>query len=290
MAFKARDQSGSAHHAFQVKRNQGPFFCQVCQGAMSFVDPKVRLRPHFRHRVESNCAWEPETPDHESAKLAVCEAINRLGKGAADVEVPVGPLIADVLWTDGQHRVAFEIQRANYSWAKFTEKFLAYHQQGVAVVYLLIGPDFYQGKVKGGVRLKDVEQRLFLGKAEERAHPQWHNRGNSQTTSFMQLQRIYPEKIGRVVGGYLRRRGADSDVLLVREPIFYRGMTKAGFQSANHALETGTALSTLPEYLQAVHERFLMQPNSVFWNGLWFSRLEEAIWASFFSALGLKYT
>ena len=253
---------------------------------MAFVNPNVRACPHFRHRVESNCAWEPETPDHENAKLAVCDAINSLGMGSADVEVPVGKWIADVLWSDGKHRVAFEIQRANYTWAKFNEKFLGYAEQDVAVVYLFIGAQFYRRTESEDFRLKDIEHRLFLGQPERRDAPVWHGR----RASVMEIYRLRRERLGAVIGGYLRRQQKGSGALLVREPIFYPSATKAGRPSIALAWEAGKAVTPLQEYLHAVHQTFLVQPGTIFWCGIWFSRLADAVWGHFFSALGMTYT
>ncbi len=251
---------------------------------MAFVDPKIRMRPHFRHRVESNCAWEPETPDHENAKLAVCDAINSLGLGTAEVEAPVGKWIADVLWTHDGRRVAFEVQRANYAWAKFNEKLVGYREENVAVVYLFIGPQFYR-EDNGDYRLKDIEVRLLSGREERRKKPRWH--GNR--TSFMEIHRVHPEYLGSVAGAYLRRKQLGAAALVVREPIFYPVQTKAGRPSFTRVMEAGRAVTALPEYLRAVHQTFLARPGMTFWSGVWYSRLEEAMWAHFFSALGLDY-
>lgn len=251
---------------------------------MTFVNPKIRMRPHFRHQVESNCAWEPETPDHENAKLAVCDAINGLGLGTAEVEAPVGKWTADVLWTDREHRVAFEVQRANYSWAKFDEKLAGYRDQNVAVVYLFIGPQFFREN-DGDYRLKDIELRLLSGRAERRSKPAWHGRH----ASALEVYRVYPESLGMVAGAYLRRKQQAAERLLVREPVFYPVHTKAGPPSLTRVMEAGRAVTDLHDYLRAVHQTFLARPGTVFWDGIWYSRLVEAVWAYFFSALGLTF-
>ena len=283
MSFKARDSSGQARHAFTVARAQGPFSCQVCGGEMAFVDSNIRAK-HFRHRVESNCAWEPETPEHESAKLAVCDAINALGLGTAEVEVPVGQWIADVLWTHGSHRVAFEVQRTNYAWAKFNEKLEGYRELGVAVVYLFIGPQFFR-KDDEDYRLKDIELRLLSGREERRNKPYWH--GNR--ASLMEIHRVRPENLGAVAGAYLRRKRRETDELLVREPVFYPVQTKAGRPSLTRVMEAGKAVTALPVYLRAVHDAFLARTGMIFLDGVWYSRLAEALWGHFFSALGMSY-
>lgn len=240
MAFKARDSKGGSHHAFSVTREQGPFFCQVCQGAMTLVAPKIRTRPHFRHQVESNCAWEPETPDHENAKLAVCDAINTLGLGQAEVEMPVGKWIADVLWTYRGHRVAFEIQRANYPWAKFNEKLNGYRAESVAVVYLFIGPQFFREN-DGEYRLKDIELRLLSGSEEPRSSPHW----NGNTTGLMETRRVYAEYLGLVASAYLRRKPLSRDALMVREPVFYSMHSDGQFRNLDgEKVETITQIAT----------------------------------------------
>lgn len=216
MAFKAKNQNGETCQSFTTQREKGPFFCQTCRGAMSLVIPKIRTRPHFRHHVESDCAWEPETPEHEAAKIAVCDAINQLGLGIADVEAPVGKWIADVLWTHRGQRIAFEIQRANYPWEKFEEKLKGYAAENVAAVYLLIGPHFFAAADNGRVRLKDIERRLFLGYPERR-----HYRPPLRSIGTTHCLRVYREPLGRVIGAYLRRRAKAPDDILVREPLFY---------------------------------------------------------------------
>jgi hypothetical protein len=270
---------------FTARRDQGPFFCQSCRDAMSLVLPQIRARPHFRHHVESNCAWEPETPDHEAAKLAVCDAINQLGLGTADVESPVGKWVADVLWTHHGQRIAFEIQRANYTWEKFDEKFTGYAAEGVAVVYLLIGPHFFASADRGRFRLKDVERRLFLGLPEKRTY-----RPPVQRIGTAHFLRVYREPLGRVVGAYLRKRANAPQEILVREPLFYPVSRRGGGWNDTLADEAAAAVHPLADFLRLLHATFLRHPDMSYWNGQWFRRREEAVWAYFFDALGLKYT
>ncbi len=252
---------------------------------MSLVLPQIRARPHFRHHVESNCAWEPETPDHEAAKLAVCDAINQLGLGSADVESPVGKWIADVLWTHNGQRIAFEIQRANYTWEKFDEKFSGYTTEGVAVVYLLIGPHFFASADRGKYRLKDVERRLFLGWPEKRSyHPPVRRMGTAH------VLRVYREPLGRVIGAYLRKRANAPQEILVREPLFYPVSRRGGGWNDTIVDEAASAVHPLAVFLQQLHATFLRHPDMFYWNGQWFRRREEAVWAYFFEALGLKYS
>jgi hypothetical protein len=285
MGFKARDRNGRNCEAFSTRKEEKPFFCQTCRGEMSLVIPSIRSRPHFRHQVESNCAWEPETPDHEAAKVAVYDAINGLGHGIAELEAPVGKWIADVLWTHHGQRIAFEIQRANYTWEKFDEKFAGYRHEGVAVVYLLIGPSFFQAGPDARFRLKDLERRLFMGEVEERrfAYP-------GGQSAMADKVRVYPEPIGRVVGGYLRKRVSQPEELLVREPVFHPWPQARGRWSETFSEESGAALNTLPAFLHLLHRAFLERPGTVQWNGNWFGRLEEAVWAYFLTTLGLQYS
>ena len=284
MPFKAKDSEGISRHAFQARRTQGPFTCQVCNGEMALVSPQVRSRPHFRHRIESNCAWERETPDHESAKWAVCEEINRLGCGSADIEVPMGDFIADVGWSDGDHKVAFEIQRANYSWEKFNEKLLGYAKKGIGVVYLFIGDQFYK-KTDGCIRLKDIEHRLLAGGAKERFSPRWEN----QRASSMEYHRVIPRYSGRTLAAYLRRSATDEGKLLVREPIFTPYITNANWPAVSMVREAGYSLGSLKDYLQQVHNTFLSQPGRFYLNGVWFGDRLEATWGYFFWAVGLDF-
>lgn len=285
MAFKAKDSGGVPRHAFQAHRAHGPFKCQVCAGEMSLVTPNVRSRPHFRHKIESNCAWEPETQDHEAAKWAVCEEINRLGLGRADIEVPLGEFIADVSWSDGNHHVAFEIQRANYTWDKFNQKLLGYADRGIGVVYLFIGDQFYR-KSEGCIRLKDIEHRLLAGGVKERFSPRWED----HKASPMEYHRVIPRHSGRTLAGYLRRSSTDEATLLVREPIFTPYITSANWPAVSMVIEAGYSLGGLNNYLREVHNTFLAQPGRFYFNRIWFRDSLEATWAYFFWAVGLNFT
>ncbi len=251
---------------------------------MSLVLPQIRTRPHFRHHVESNCAWEPETEEHEAAKLAVCDAINGLGLGEADVEVPVGKWIADALWSHDGRRVAFEIQRANYTWEKFGEKLAGYAKEDVAVIYLLIGPHFRAADDRGRFRLKEIERRLFLGIPERRSY-----RPAVQRYGPAHDLRVYREPLGRVLGAYLRKRAKDPQELLVREPLFYPVSRHGGGWSATLADEAAAAINPLADFLRLIHAAFLQHPQMAYWSSRWFRRREEAVWAYFFDAVGLSY-
>lgn len=268
-----------------AERTQGPFTCQVCGGEMALVTPQIRSRPHFRHRAESNCAWEPETPDHENAKLAVCDEINRLGIGHADIEVPIGGFVADVLWNAEGQYVAFEIQRANYSWAKFDEKLAGYAEQGIGVVYLFIGEQFYKKTDDGCIRLKDIEHRLMAGKSVKRFAPRWEN----NQASAMEYHRVIPRFSGRAVAAYLRRSASDIASLLVREPVFSPYITNAGREASSMVIETGHSVGGLNEYLTEIYRAFLAQAEKFYWNGSWFTHRIEAVWACFFRSVGLDF-
>lgn len=285
MSFKARDRDGTLRLAFEASREQRPFSCQVCAGSMSLVQPQLRSRPHFRHHVESNCAWEPETLEHEAAKFAVRAAIGELGLGSADIEARVGKWIADVLWSCGGQRIAFEIQRANYTWAKFEEKLAGYEAEGIIVVYLLIGPLFRVSDKEGNFRLKDIERRLFFGPVESRTY-----QPNGLRVSVTDRVRVHREPIGRVVGAYLRRSANDESEIIVREPLFYPVAKGRDGWSESSLDEVGAAVHRLKGFLEALHASFIARPGWTLLNGIHFQRLEDALWGYFLQALGMTFT
>lgn len=285
MPFKAQLPSGEVRHIRECVRADGPFVCRNGCGPMSFVQGAVRRTAHFRHHVTCQCSWEPETADHESAKEAVCAAINRLGLGMADVEVPVGKFTADVLWTSQGQRIAFEVQRANYPWAKFREKIEGYAAEGVATVYLFIGPEFYLGGKKEEFRLKEVEHSFTVGAVEfcEERHP------NSTVRYLPEIVRLRRRLPPRTTAAYLRRQKGTRDALLVREPLFYPTFTKDNFPKQSHVWEVGAAVSPLAEYLRSVGHAFFAPQHVPFLWGHRFGSLCDAKWAYFFSRVGLAW-
>lgn len=285
MPFKAKLPGGEIRHIRECTRGDGPFVCQNGCGPMSYVQGEVRRTPHFRHHVGCQCSWEPETADHERAKEAICDAINRLGRGAADVEVRAGKFTADVLWTFNGRRIAFEIQRANYPWAKFREKIDGYAADGIATVYLFIGPDFYRGGSEKEMRLKEVEHSLTVG-ALELCETRHRFSRSLYTPEIVRLRRRLP---ARTTAAYLRRKIGTHDILLVREPLFYPSFKKDLLPKQSHVYELGAAVSGLPEYLRAVADAFFAPTTAPFLWGRRFATLADARWAYFFARLGLEW-
>lgn len=285
MPFKAQLPSGQVRHIRECTRADGPFTCQNGCGPMSYVQGEVRQTAHFRHHVACTCSWEPETDDHETAKEVVCHTINQSGRGAADVEVRAGKFIADVMWTHNGQRIAFEIQRANYPWATFREKIDGYSDQGIATVYLFIGPDFYRGGSPKELRIKEVEHSLAVGAVEFCEH---RHRSSSitHTPEFLRIRRQLPP---RITAGYLRREKEVRESLLVREPIFYPAITKDAWPKQNHVWEFGSSISPLAEYLETVGDAFFAPPGTPFLWGRRFGVQPDANWAYFFARLGLKW-
>jgi competence CoiA-like predicted nuclease len=164
MPLTALTDSGKRVYAPELKDKSQQFTCPFCKGNMSFVDATIRIK-HFRHKVKTDCIYEPETEEHEEAKYLVYKVLRDLGLGKVNLEFPVGKFIADVyLARENKCDIAFEIQATNYSFNKYIEKINYYAFKRLIVVYIFVGDSFYK-EIKSNIfSLKEIEKRIVVEK------------------------------------------------------------------------------------------------------------------------------
>jgi len=51
-----------------ILNNRNSFMCPSCKQELIFVDG-IEIIKHFRHKVECDCNWEPESENHLEMKM-----------------------------------------------------------------------------------------------------------------------------------------------------------------------------------------------------------------------------
>lgn len=96
--------------------------CPSCKDKVIFVNAKKRIK-HFRHEVESDCNFEPETNRHLNMKRIILDKLE-LDKNC--LEVPLGFGTPDILIE--KDKIAIEVQHSPLSYEKFIERTENYNE------------------------------------------------------------------------------------------------------------------------------------------------------------------
>ena len=112
---------------------------------------------HFVHKRKLNCNWKPESKEHLKAKEVIAIACKNAGFEVS-TEVSGSDWIADVLATDGQLKIAFEVQLSPQTSEITFERDAKYKRDGIECCWFfskipleLISTDF---------RSFEIHQRL----------------------------------------------------------------------------------------------------------------------------------
>lgn len=113
-----------------IIKDKSLFICPECKSTLIFVDG-LEVIKHFRHKVKSDCDFEPESEDHLEMKMFVKEFLD-LRKD--EVEVHLGFAKPDLLIKSDM--IAIEVQKSNISKKRFLERCFNYTQNGIAVMWI----------------------------------------------------------------------------------------------------------------------------------------------------------
>ena len=78
---------------------------------------------HFVHKTKNNCNWKPESPNHLKSKEIIFKACKEEG-WKVEPEFYYNDWIADIFTTDGDKKIAFEVQ-----WSRQTDEETIRRQQ-----------------------------------------------------------------------------------------------------------------------------------------------------------------
>jgi hypothetical protein len=110
--------------------NKGKFVCPVCFSKLDFVDG-LQVIKHFRHKVSSDCSWEPESPQHIEMKL-FCKDF--FGLSDNELEYNLHFAVPDLL--DKKKGLAIEVQRSNITKKKFLDRTNNYTLNNLGVIWI----------------------------------------------------------------------------------------------------------------------------------------------------------
>jgi len=162
MSLTALIETGERVYAPDLYNTKQTFSCPFCKNKLLFVNSTLRIK-HFRHSIKANCPYGNETKEHEATKNYVFEELKKIPFGKAYLEYTFDQFIADVYFCrPNSFDIAFEIQATNYSYQKYIDKISHYIKEGLLVVYIFIGENFYK-EVKANIfSLKEIEKLTFI--------------------------------------------------------------------------------------------------------------------------------
>jgi len=128
-----------------------PFICPLCKQPFVVVLPKEDIIRHFRHKSGRE-HWEPETPEHLNAKKSVYDLAIRFGF-KAELEVSMGPYIADVVLVGANIKIAVECQCTDIPLRKVEEKTNFLFERGFCPLWIF-GGEYWQHAQEKQLRSK----------------------------------------------------------------------------------------------------------------------------------------
>lgn len=119
-------------------RKDGPYVCAGCGADLNLRRGSIRVA-HFAHKPPVTCQYGMgETREHHEAKLGIYDGLVKyVCVKNAELEKRVNNQITDVYAEINGIPVAIEIQRSKLTVAKIRERTVAYHAQGLAVVWIM---------------------------------------------------------------------------------------------------------------------------------------------------------
>jgi len=114
----------------EIINNKDNLVCPYCKNKVIFVNGQEKIE-HFRHKVENNCSFEPETIEHLNMKLFL---INSLKLNKEQVEVNLGYSKPDLFIKE--KNLAIEVQHSPISEQKFIERTSNYSKNGIYVLWI----------------------------------------------------------------------------------------------------------------------------------------------------------
>jgi len=177
--------------------NRNLFICPICKKKLIFVDGTEMIK-HFRHKVTSNCNWEPETENHLDMKRFMMEFLNL---SENDVEVNLKFAQPDLYIQN--RKIAIEVQNSNINKKKFLERCYNYTENGVAVMWI-----FHDSLLKQGDKEQNIPILLRTAQENNFGRVYIYSCGEIFSVTFSALKKWVDEytdyKTGETFGGYLK--------------------------------------------------------------------------------------
>lgn len=135
--LSAYDQQGTLLIAWDVIREQGPFFCPECEERV-VVKKGSFITHHFAHLPSSECTYGVgESEEHRQAKYQIYEALRQHpGVTKLAVERPLGEVRPDISFCwEGRDYVAIEMQISAISPEEIARRTSIYTTKKIAVLW-----------------------------------------------------------------------------------------------------------------------------------------------------------
>ena len=116
-----------------IKKLGSQFICPHCFEELIFVNG-VKVITHFRHKIESNCSSEPETPIHLEMKSYIKEFFN-----LTDEEIEYTKLSNKGFKPDGfiiEKNIALEVQHSITSKEEFIQRNEKFSKNNISVLWI----------------------------------------------------------------------------------------------------------------------------------------------------------
>lgn len=135
----AHDSNQNRIWAREIDREDGPFFCPICNEPLRLHKGNLRVH-HFAHLPNATCTYGAgESEAHRRAKESIYLAFQQNGT-ISILEAPLGDLRPDIMAIINNEIVGIEVQASSISLEEITRRTIAYSQRAVAVVWLICEP------------------------------------------------------------------------------------------------------------------------------------------------------
>jgi len=95
--LSAKDSNGNVVYSFEIKKEDGPFFCPLCGEKLVFKHGPIKIA-HFAHKPNTSCYFgRGESIEHMKAKHYLYTWLESQGI-KAKIEEPIGNGIVDILF------------------------------------------------------------------------------------------------------------------------------------------------------------------------------------------------
>lgn len=180
-----------------ILKNRNSFICPSCKQELVFVDG-IEIIKHFRHKVECDCEWEPESENHLEMKYFMKKLLNLSNE---DIEVNLNFAQPDLYIKD--KGIAIEVQNSNITKKKFLERCYNYTKNGIAVMWI-----FHDSLLKEGDKEQNIPVLLRTAQENNFGRVYIYSSNKLYSIKFSAIHRWIEEyedyETGETYGGYLK--------------------------------------------------------------------------------------
>ena len=194
----------------KILENKNGFICPYCKSDVIFVDG-IEIIKHFRHKVLSECDFEPESQEHYEMKFWLRDF---LGYTNEDLEVNLEFARPDVY--DSKNKIAFELQKSNITKKKFLDRCYNYTKNGIAVMWI-----FHESLLKRGDKEQNIPLLLRTAQENGCGRTYLYSKNKLYSIRFKRLFKWVEEyedyETGDVYGGYLKQYKRKKSIEIIQE-------------------------------------------------------------------------